>query len=700
MLDSPDSATGDGGPRGSVRSSRLRRWLSRAVPRGAGFESTRNLGKWLLFGTAIGIVAGLGAVVFFRGIEVVTRVLLGSLVGYLPPAPAGEGETTVVRMARPWLLPLVTTGGGLLSGLIVFALAPEAEGHGTDAAIEAIHRRAGNIRLRVPPVKFIASIITIGSGGSAGREGPAAQISAGFGSLLGRWLLTDPEDRRIAVAAGVGAGIGAIFRAPLGGAVLAAEILYLHDIEVEAIIPSLIASIVGYTLYGAWMGYGPIFDVRAPLALGAPIQLVYYAALGVLSGVGGLLYSKSFYGLTGFFRRLRLPRWLRPALGGLVVGLLGLALPQALHTGYGWVQLIMTKQGLLALPLLLVLAIPFAKILATSLTIGSGGSGGVFGPGMVIGGMLGALFWRLGLGVLPSLPPEPAPFVIIGMMALFGGIAHAPLAVMLMVAEMTGTLSVLAPAMIAVAVSTALVGDETIYREQLRSRASSPLHRARFSVPLLSTMLVRDAAVRAAIALPEHTNVADAESRLAAAGETAAIVLGEQRELVAAVTLEALRRQQAAEPAAPLAAVAARLILSDDMPLDEAMQALIAAGATAAVVRGKDASPKVIALQDILRAYRAALRGGVRRGSGLPLGFSVLQISLSPQSFLTGRSLGDAGLPSEVLVVAIERRGETVFAKADIRFEAGDRVTLLATRRGERDMADLFALLSRPPRGG
>src|SRR5262249_17881680 len=151
-----------------------------------------------------------------------------------------------------------------------------------------------------------------------------------------------------------------------------------------------------------------------------------------------------------------MPRWIKPAIGGLLVGMLGLILPGALHTGYGWVQIAMGK-GVLDLPLWVVLLLPLAKIIATSLSIGSGGSGGIFGPGMVIGGLLGASVWRLIHLIFPGMPLEPAPFVIIGMMSLFGGIAHAPLAVMLMVAEMTGNLSLLAPAMVAVAISTAVV---------------------------------------------------------------------------------------------------------------------------------------------------------------------------------------------------------------------------------------------------
>ena len=442
-----------------------------------GFESTRYLTKWLVLSTAIGIVAGLGAIAFYLGIDWATHFFLGTLVGYLPPSPVGEGEAVLRPIERPWLLPLVVALGGLISGAIVFTFAPEAEGHGTDAAIDAIHHKGGRVRARIPPIKLVASAITIGAGGSGGREGPAAQISAGFGSLLAQWLRLSVQDRRIAVAAGMGAGIGAIFRAPLGGALMAAEILYVHDLEVEALIPGLIASIVGYTVYGAMFGFQPIFGAQPTLALGSPVQLIYYAVLGVACGLFGLLYARSFYGVTGLFHHLRLPRWIKPGLGGLIVGGIALVLPGALHMGYGWVQIGMGPE-LLGLPLWVVLLLPFAKILSTSLSIGSGGSGGIFGPGMVIGGMLGASVWRLGVEAgLPQMPVSPAPFVVVGMMAMFGGIAHAPLAVMLMVGEMTGNLSLLAPAMIAVGIASWIVGQNTIYTSQLPTRADSPAHR-------------------------------------------------------------------------------------------------------------------------------------------------------------------------------------------------------------------------------
>lgn len=617
--------------------SSLRQRLFAAVqPESKGFEGTPYLAKWLVLGAAIGVIAGLGAVLFSRAIALATSLFLGGMAGYAPPSPLGEGEPIIQAMTRPWFLPVATTLGGLLSGIIVFRFAPEAEGHGTDAAIAAIHHKGGRLRGRVAPVKLVASAITIGSGGSAGREGPTAQISATFGSVLSSWLGLSTQDRRIAVAAGMGAGIGAIFRAPLGGAVMATEILYLHDFEVEALIPSLIASIVGYSVFGFFEGWEPIFGAQPGLAFENPATLVYYALLGVVCGLVGLLYARSFYGVEALFHRVRAPRWVKPALGGLVVGLLGLVVTGAIHTGYGWVQIAMSPD-LLTLPLWLVLLLPFAKILATSLTVGSGGSGGIFGPGMVIGGFVGAAFWRLGHGVLPGLPANPAPFVIVGMIALFGGIAHAPLAMLLMVGEMTGNLSLLAPAMIAVALSTALVGDATIYRSQLPDRSSAPAHRVRLSFPLLSSLRVRDA-----MTLPgPNDSVAPTEGMLR---------------------------------------------LSPDTPLDDALEQISEAHADEAAVIEREHLVGRVTTRDIVAAYKLALARGVRRTRRLGAESTLLEAHLAEGSSLAGKPLQEITFPADALVVSITRATSTVFPRGSTVLEEGDRLLLVTDPKRAGDV--------------
>jgi chloride channel protein, CIC family len=322
--------------------------------------------------------------------------------------------------------------------LIVFTLAPEAEGHGTDAAIEAFHEKGGRIRTRIPLIKLVASAITIGSGGGAGREGPTAQISAGFGSWLGDLLHLDDQDRRIAVAAGVGSGIGSIFKAPFGGALLSAEILYKRDFEADALFPAFVASVVGFTIYGAWAGWTPVFGPGAHFQFTQPVSLIGYLVLGTCAGLVGLLYPKTLYGLRDLFHRVRVPNHIKPAIGGLLVGLIGLFLPQALGMGYGFAQFAVNGDYL-HLAAWLMAALVFVKILTTSLTIGSGGSGGVFGPGMVIGGFLGGALWAGLYALAPWLVAgtSPGAFAVMGMGAFFGGITKAPLAVILMVTRIS-----------------------------------------------------------------------------------------------------------------------------------------------------------------------------------------------------------------------------------------------------------------------
>ncbi|MDA8375003.1 MAG: chloride channel protein [Actinomycetota bacterium] len=438
------------------------------------FHSYPTTTRHLILAVMVGVVAGVGAIVFYEALLIATHIFMHVLAGYEVPTPAGEGNSAgSAHYVRAWAIPLVVALGGIISGLVVFTWAPEAEGHGTDAAISAIHHNPRGIRLRTVIVKIFASAVTIGSGGSGGREGPTAQISAGFGSLLSRMLDLSEEDARVAVSIGVGSGIGAIFSSPLGGAILASEIIYREDFEPEALLPGFVASVIAFLIFASALGFQPIFSIPSIRNFDSPMQLVYFALLGLIAGLVGVLYSKSFYGMIALNRRMPFTRKLRPALGGLLVGLMALAAPEVLGTGYGWVQKALSAPTLDSIPLAVVLLLPFLRILATSFSIGSGGSGGVFGPGMVIGAFTGAAVWRLGELFLPSMPHSPASFVVVGMMACFGAISRAPIAVMVMVVEMTGNLDALTPAILAVALATYVVRsfDASIYQAQLHNRA-------------------------------------------------------------------------------------------------------------------------------------------------------------------------------------------------------------------------------------
>ena len=455
--------------------------------------SASYLKKWIVLGVVIGAVAGLGAIVFYEALVFSTHFFLGVLAGYQVPTPVGEGRPGGLLPRRPARghSPSSPVSAHSSGALLVFRLAPEAEGHGTDAAISAVHHNPRGVRFRAVIVKIVASALTIGSGGSGGREGPTGQISAGFGSLLARMLDLEPADGRIAVATGIGSGIGAIFGAPLGGAVLASEILYRDDFEPAAL---LRLHRLGRQLRGLRRGRGIHTAVRLrrdlPLHRPGPVDLVrphrHVGRPGRTPLCQGLLRlgrpvpptplaplgQPGHRWAHGRCHRHRHPRGPRHRLR------LGADSPRPRRCS--------------SIPLWIVLIVPFARILATGLSIGSGGSGGIFGPGMVIGAFLGASVWRLFDPVFPSMGHDPAPYVIVGMMSCFGGISRAPLAVMLMVAEMTGSLSILTPAMVAVGISWLIVrrNDDTIYRSQLKNRADAPAQRLLAGLPLLAAIPV------------------------------------------------------------------------------------------------------------------------------------------------------------------------------------------------------------------
>ncbi|MCL5783050.1 MAG: chloride channel protein [Candidatus Thermoplasmatota archaeon] len=455
-----------------------------------------SVGKWLIVGLLIGVIAGVGSLALFEAIKLMTEFILTGITGFSPPVTGVDGQTASYGAGNvKWIMiPVSTVLGGLLSGFIVYRFAPEAEGHGTDAAISAFHYNNGKIRRRIPVVKLIASAVTIGSGGSAGREGPTAQIAAGFGSFVADVFKMSDHDRRIAMAAGIGAGIGSIFMAPLGGALLSTEILYRQDFEVEALIPSIIASITGYAIFGYAFSYRPLFTIPSSTFLGFshPQALLIYLLAGIVAGFGGILYVKTFYGIQSLFLKLGfIPKYFRPALGGLLVGIIAIKFPQVLGLGYGWIQLIFFN-NLALLPLWILIALFFLKIIATSLTIGSGGSGGVFAPGIVTGAFIGA---AMGIVIHPFFPYiNVAELTIVTMIAFFGGISKAPISVLIMGTEMTGGFGLFLPLMLASTVSYFVSGTKySIYRAQVKNREASPAHRLEYEKPVMDQVSVYDA---------------------------------------------------------------------------------------------------------------------------------------------------------------------------------------------------------------
>jgi CIC family chloride channel protein len=450
------------------------------------------LGRLVPLCLLVGVVAGFGAVLFNLLLSWVDNGLMVHLAGYHMPQAGGEGPPIVLaEPTRRWMLFLVPAIGGLLSGLLVYTFAPEAEGHGTDAVVDAFHRMRGIIRGRVPLIKMVASALTIGSGGSAGREGPVAQIGAGFGSFLATWLKASDRERRLLMLAGAGGGLGAIFRAPLGGAFFVVEVLY-RDMEIEssALVPAFVGSIVAYSVYcTVTRHWGAIFTVPQ-LNFNHPLELVFYVVLGLICALVGVVHVRFFFDVRDHvFRPLPIPRHIKPAIGGLLVGVIGYLLPQALGMGYGWTQLAIDGQLTLRLALLIVIA----KIAATGLTIGSGGSGGVFAPSIAIGACLGGTVGTLLHTWMPGVAVQPAAYVLVGMAGFFAGVSKAPISTLIMVSEMATGYGLLTPLMLTTGVAYLFTPRRiSIYEKQVYSRADSPAHEGEFMADVLEQMHVRD----------------------------------------------------------------------------------------------------------------------------------------------------------------------------------------------------------------
>jgi CIC family chloride channel protein len=495
--------------------------------------------RWPLLSIVVGIFAGLGAIFFEVLLKYTLHFVLNLPTGYLEPIKGAELLLIESQArTRTWLFLLIPTIGGLAAGLLVFLLAPEAEGHGTDAMIEAFHHAGGLIRKRVPPIKVLASALTIGSGGSAGKEGPIAQIGAGIGSMLASWLGLRPRDRRILVLAGAAGGIGAIFHAPLGAALFAPEVLYREtEFEFEAIMPCIVASIVASSVFDQYSG-------RATLFFPGQVSFEYrellpYLLFGVICALVGYVYIKVFYGARDWvFHPLKIPRIFKPALGGLLLGLVAFLGPPVLDGGYGWIQVAM--EGKIVWHMMLSLV--FLKIIATTCTISSGGSGGVFGPSVFIGAMLGGACGFLGHSVAPAWVIHPQSFVLVGIGGFFAGVAKVPVASIIMACEMSASYTLLVPLMVVSAICYLLLGKTSLYEKQLVTRLASPAHLGEFARGLLEKAQVREAILpRKIVTIPEAMSFGELIKVATDSPESYFPVVNEQGQMTGILSINDIR---------------------------------------------------------------------------------------------------------------------------------------------------------------
>jgi CIC family chloride channel protein len=564
------------------------------------------------FAVVLGLGGGLTAALFKTLLAFVQENVLHRFAGF----PFGGDPGRLPH----YLFFLVPAVGGLLSGILVYWIAPDAAGAGTDSLIDAFHNRGGYISPKSAVVKLFASIITLGTGGSAGQEGPMAQIGGGMGSLLARIFRLPERMRRILLLTGTAAGLGAIFHAPLGAALTAAEIVYREDFESQGFLPFTVASVIAFAVYSVIMHQHSAYLHFPHLPFTRVSELFNYALVGLACVPFSWAFVTCYRRARGLFERLRIPNFCKPAIGGLAVGLLAYGFPQVVGTD--WANLTDAVSGKFGFAALMLIAC--AKIIATSFTIGSGGSGGVFGPSLFIGGMVGG---GVGFG-LHALEPgwvaNPGSYVLVGMGAFFAGAAKAPLAGLIMVCEITGNYGLLPPLLIASTLHLALSRKWSLYDSQRHDKFASPVHAHALKVDVLKQVPLSEAFTPGArfLAFGPGTSVAEAYERMAGSRQEIFPVLGPDGSVIGLVSSDSLHwaaTGTSSEPPPGLEDLMTEpYALETGMDLREALTVFLESGAhQLPVLNGDGAVAGLLDLHAVLGHYDRITQGIARRHSAL-----------------------------------------------------------------------------------
>lgn len=487
----------------------------------------------LLLAALVGLGAGLISVLFYYTIE-----YAGEWFAY--HGRLATAFTDADSDANRWLIPVIGAAGGIVIGLMAHFWAPEVRGGGVPNVMEAVARRGGRLRGRVVPLKSIATSIAIGTGGSAGREGPIVQIGGAFGSVIGQWCRLPETHIRTLVSCGVAAGISATFNAPLAGSLFALEVIlgeFTAKMFSRVVIAAALADVTTWSL----LGNHPGFTVP-PYQLVSLFELSFYAILGLVCAGVAWIYMQSLHRVDEWFERITfMPVWAKPALGGFLFGLVGWVLPQTLGSGYSTINAAL--HGRMLFGLLVVLMV--AKIVSTALTVGSGSSGGVFTPGLYVGAMVGGAFGSLVHQSWPDVTAGAGAYALVGMGAVFAGASQAPLASILMLFELTRDYRIIVPLMVACVISSLVFNSmsrETIYTIKLAKRGVRL--RAGKDMGVLRDVLVGEAMTPRVDTVRSDATVGELVGLMQATRHSAFPVMDASRRLVGVVTLDDIRNTE------------------------------------------------------------------------------------------------------------------------------------------------------------
>jgi CIC family chloride channel protein len=471
----------------------------------------------------IGVIGGFGSIITSKMIHWISSLSF-----------PGPGTLLENLGSLPWyVIVAVPLIGGIIAGPIIFFLAPETKGDGVPEVFQSLILKGGYIRTRVPFIKTIASAVTIGTGGSVGREGPIVQIGAGLASVIGRFLRVSPSRMKTFVGCGVAAGIAATFNAPVGGALFALEIL-LGDFAFTQFSPVVISSVMATVIKQKFEGNFAAFQVPT-YELVSPGELLFYFILGVLCALAAFIFIKVLYVCEDFFeKKLTIPEFLKPALGGLAIGILALAAPQIIGLGYESINHAL-HDGMLWY---LALGLIFVKIVAASVTLGSGGAGGVFSPSLFIGAMLGYAFGWLVHLFFPHSTATPGAYALVAMAGLVAGAMHAPITAIIIVFELTYDYHIILPLMITCIISTALATNlsrESIYT--LKLVLKNIFLKFGAEIDIMKSMFVKDVYTPRAETIPAATKFNDIVNIVLSGKNTSFPVLDKSGSLVGMITL-------------------------------------------------------------------------------------------------------------------------------------------------------------------
>jgi len=627
----------------------------------------------------VGVGAGLGAYIFRRLIDLIFRVSFVNIASFLAPI-------------SPFQYILIPAVGGLIVGVLIYKYAQEAKGHGVPEVMEAVALRGGRIRPVVAVVKALASSVCIGTGGSVGREGPIAQIGSALGSTLGQLLNLSDERIRNLVACGAAGGIAATFNAPIAGAIFSLEVIlgqfhatYFGAVVISAVTADVIAqslegnlrafTVPEYTLVSGW-------------------ELIFYALLGVIAALASVFFTRSLYATEDLFDKFHMPEYVKPALGGAILGIVGILtyksddLPRIFGIGYESINVALANNFTLQITLALLLL----KMLATMITLGSGGSGGVFAPSLFMGAMLGATFGQAVNALFPTITAPAGAYALVGMAAFFGGAAHAPVTAILILFEMTGDYQIILPLMLTTVISTLisrLLSKDSIYTLKL-SRRGVNLEQGQ-DIDVMQGVKVHEIMTTDIDYVPPDLPISDLAEVFTETHHHGLPVCDDAGNLLGIVTIQDLE-VALSEPSLEvrkvidIASTEEVLVAYPEESVWEALRRLSVRDVGRLPVLENRGSRRLIGLirrNDIVRAYNLAIINRSHhqyKSEILKLGklddATFLHLVIPEDGVVVGMRVNQIKLPEECLVVSVQRGNKQYVVHGNTVIQPGDRVTV------------------------